>query len=362
MRLLPDKQLALVLRSLSASQCRQLLDQLVDALAALAADADKPPAAAAAAARRFDQPLRCHLSTQHGDRTLLMPVSDSVHTGVKIVTAPAQLPESRAVNGIVGVVNVFDARNGRLLGLVGADEMTAFRTALVSMALWLRCCPAAMSRAHLVIFGAGKQAEWHARLALLLAGADVQSITFVNRSAARPLQLRAALQASYPGVRFDVLVADSSTSNTNYEDEKLQTVLAACDAIFSCTPATQPNFKYSSLKTGRQQQRFIALIGSYTPAMREVDTATLLSGGGTIYVDSSEACLAEAGELIRAQVGAHQLVEIGQVFRDSGAVVRPPPGANVVFKCVGMALMDLVVAKSLLDLAALQGVGMEVEF
>lgn len=53
-----------------------------------------------------------------------------------------------------------------------------------------------------------------------------------------------------------------------------------------------------------------------------------------------------------------QLVEIGEVYSGSHAVEND---GNVVFKCVGMGIMDLVIAQKVLDVAMEKGLGMQVD-
>ena len=92
--------------------------------------------------------------------------------------------------------------------------------------------------------------------------------------------------------------------------------------------------------------------------MQEVDTETIRLGG-RIYVDSKEACAEEAGELIRVNRGPEDLIEVGELYaRDGQEKVGLGDGKELtVFKCVGMGLMDLVIAQALLDIAAYEKVG-----
>ncbi|KAB8209094.1 hypothetical protein BDV34DRAFT_210439 [Aspergillus parasiticus] len=280
--------------------------------------------------------------------SLFMPTSNTTNTGIKIVTL------SQA-QGLTAVINIFSPE-GRLLGLLSATEVTAFRTALAVMTLLVRCN--SLKKENIVIFGSGRQAEWHARLALLLVPDQVRSITLINRGRKRLDEMKdiiAELQSAHPGVTFTTLAKEDTP---NYQ-EQLQAALAACDIIFSCTPSTEPNFPYSYLQPFKQ--RFISLIGSYRPHMKEIDTKTLLSGGNQIYVDSKEACLEESGELIDAHVKEDQLIEIGEMYAKLGKSEPIPVSDthNVVFKCVGMGIMDLTIGKTLLDLGKEQGLGME---
>jgi ornithine cyclodeaminase/alanine dehydrogenase-like protein (mu-crystallin family) len=200
----------------------------------------------------------------------------------------------------------------------------------------------------------------------LLFPQEVKKVTFVNRGRKRLEQINngllAELRQRYPGLRTEILAQEGTPDYA----EKLQSELASSDVIFCCTPSTEPLFPYSYLEPkGNEQwkQRFISLIGSYKPHMQEVDTQTILSGGGKIFVDSKEACLEESGELIRAKVSEDQLIEIGQLFTPSygSTSVSIPDRSNMIFKCVGMGIMDLVIANTLLDIAKELNIGVEMD-
>lgn len=91
--------------------------------------------------------------------------------------------------------------------------------------------------------------------------------------------------------------------------------------------------------------------------MQEVDADTLLSGG-KVFVDSKEDCLVEAGELIMAGVKEDQLVEVGDL-EGYERELQSRKG-NHVFKCVGFAIMDLLAAQEILNLAKEKGVGQDI--
>lgn len=351
MHLLSEPDVSRILRNLTPQQCHILLDALSEALITVSSETTKPEGE-----RFIHQPLRTTITTKDQNLSLFMPVSNTASTGIKIVTASQR-------EGIIGVINIFSPE-GRLLGLLSAAEITAFRTALATMTLFTRCT--SIAKKHILIFGSGRQAEWHARLALLLVPSLVQRITFINRGRRRLEELEreviAELRASHPEVVFATLAREGS-DDAEYE-ARLRAEVASCDVIFSCTPSTEPNFPYGYLSsTSGPKQRFISLIGSYKPHMCEVDSETVLSGGGQIYVDSREACLEESGELIKAQVPGEKLIEIGELFGKLGKSqpVVVPEGCNVVFKCVGMGIMDLVIGKKLLDIGVEQGLGMNVD-
>ncbi|KAL2808199.1 hypothetical protein BJX63DRAFT_409891 [Aspergillus granulosus] len=342
MLLVPEAQVYRILTSLSRLDCVQFLDALTAALVLYSTEnTSKPPQ------KLLHQPPRSSIVTTNGTTSLFMPCSDTRTNAIKIITLPSQ-------GDTVGV-NVLFAPSGQILGLVGASHITAFRTALATMCLFARVTH--IPKRHIVVFGSGKQVEWHIRLALLLAGAEIEKITIVNRGWRRLQQLDetvlSTVRQTYANVRF-TLIAQEDDPGYNI---LLETELASADAVLCCTPSKAPLFVFRALQTA-PKPRFISLIGSYKPNMKEVDTETLLSGGGKVFVDSKEACLAESGELIGAGVSADQLIELGEHFRRNDGSY---PKGNIILKCVGMGIMDLVASRLLLEKAKESGQIIEVE-
>ncbi|KAJ5773137.1 hypothetical protein N7457_008033 [Penicillium paradoxum] len=348
MHILSEPDVSKIFRGLTQEQCHSFISVLSNALVSITNES-KPTTPASS--KKIHQPLRTVFTTSNDNTCIFMPVSDTASTGIKVVTASS--------TGILGVINIFNPE-GRLQGLLAAAEVTAFRTALATMTLFVRCTT--IRKDNVLVLGSGRQAEWHARLALLLYPEQVRRVTFVNRGAKRLQEMEkdviAELRVTYPGVIFNTLAKEGVS---DYE-KRLGEELAAADVIFSCTPATEPNFGYAALQVN-PKQRFISLIGSYKPNMHEIDTETLLSGG-KVYVDTKSACLEEAGELITAGLGEEDLIEMGDLLGADGIAegnLDVPAGSNVIYKCVGMGLMDLAVGKKVLDVGVEMGLGTHVD-
>ncbi|CAI7621693.1 unnamed protein product [Penicillium pancosmium] len=335
MHILSKPDVAKLFRTLTQSQCHEFIAELGKALVAISAES-KPTVPAED--KLIHQPLRTVFATKADNTCIFMPVSNTETTGIKCVTV--------APGGIQGVINLFSP-DGRLQGLLAAAEITAFRTALASMTLFVRSHD--IRKENVLVFGSGRQAEWHARLALLLYPEQIRRLVFVNRSRARLNEMErdvfGDLRVRNPGVNITTI----SKEDTPHYDETLLRELQFSDVIFSCTPSLQPNFSFSALQSV-PKQRFISLIGSYKPPMHEIDTETLLSGE-------------ESGELITAGVQGDQLTEMGDLLASigPGEGVQIPTGANVIYKCVGMGLMDLVIGKKVLDVGAELGLGTQVD-
>jgi ornithine cyclodeaminase len=257
----------------------------------------------------------------------------------------ATVPNKGDIQGAITLYNAV----GELQGVLNAAEITAFRTALATMTLLVRWKAAPSPK--LVVFGAGKQSEWHVRLALLLVP-GIKTVTVINRSRQRlekfEQDVLSALRSSYSEAQFEII---SPEANDDYHAQ-MAIRLAEADIVCGCTPSVEPLFAAQDLQLNLSKPKFLSLIGSYKPGMQEVDTETIRRGG-KIFVDSEDACLEEAGELIRAGLGPNDLVEVGSLYSTDGDEKAQLEHEKelTVFKCVGMGLMDLVIAQALLEIA-----------
>jgi len=283
--------------------------------------------------------------------------------------------------------------SGTPYAFLAAEELTAFRTALAATIILNR-----RTNVHsITVFGAGKQAEWHIRLALMLRGDDIHHIDIINRSFSRAKALMhdfytspdwEALRKMVPKLAFSIV----SSEYGEYQ-RLLKEHVRKADAIFLCTPSTAPLFphEYLTSSEGRKKGRYISAIGSYRPHMLEIHPEILRQAvapehkhhhhrhadrGGVIVVDSLEACLKEAGEVIQAGITPEQLVEVGELLMVKKASMKEiemgtGPGekglrdwlmkGNVIYKSVGIGLMDICVGEDLVALAMEKGVGTSVE-
>ncbi|KAF7159937.1 hypothetical protein CNMCM5623_005443 [Aspergillus felis] len=274
-------------------------------------------------------------------------------------------------------------------GLINAHELTPFRTALATMMIFNK-----RKRVRtVVVFGAGKQAYWHIRLALTLRAADIKRVVIVNRSFERAARLLKDIYSpENSSWRGDVKFSAVSTDFGEY-DRIIHDAIHKSDAIFCCTPSIEPLFPAELLtsREGRRKGRFISAIGSYKPHMTELHPDILreeviahhsgrhfhkhVKRSGVVVVDSLEAALKEAGELIQAGIKPNQVVELGELLmvRDASRKDNNQDGedtkslrewverGNVIYKSVGLGLMDLVTGGDLVQMARARNVGTNVE-
>lgn len=317
-----------------------------------------------------------------------MPATTQDMIGTKIVgvrpsgdQAPPVPEGQKPEPGLKSVLTLCDAR-GQAIGVLNAAGLTAFRTALGSMLLFR----GRERVGGLVVFGAGKQALWHVRLAVLLRGDDMRKITVVNRSKARTEELIAELRSESSPLPSHISlgafeVAEGSDTD---RDAALEELLVEADAIFCTTPSTKPLFpaRYLTSPQALEKSRYISAIGSYRLDMQELDPALLqaVAGqsassslpfpsykGGVVAVDSLEGCLKEAGELVKAELPHERMLEVGSILRelsDSGGAVELNQWLRkgfVIYKSVGVGVMDLAIGKHLMDQAASRGIGLRLD-
>jgi ornithine cyclodeaminase/alanine dehydrogenase-like protein (mu-crystallin family) len=276
--------------------------------------------------RTFDPtggPLRTHMETPRGS-LLLMPAVGRAGVGVKLVSLTPANPE-RGLPFIHASYVLFDAETQAPEAVLDGSALTALRTAAVS-GLATRFL-SRQDAQRLVIFGAGVQARSH--LEAMCAVRPVTDLVVVSRS-------RGAAEA---------LVEEGLGRGLATRVGEPEAVRQA-DLVCTCTTAEEPLFDGSRLPEGVH----VNAVGSYRPETRELDTEAVRRA--RVVVETREVALAEAGELlipIREGVieAGHIVADLAETVR--GAEVRRGSDDLTLFKSVGMAFEDLVVARAVVD-------------
>ncbi|CAG8209991.1 unnamed protein product [Penicillium nalgiovense] len=176
--------------------------------------------------------------------------------------------------------------------MLNAAEVTAFRTSLTIMTLFVRMTRIPKKKKNIVCFGSGRQVVM-SRHALLLGSTEIQNIRIFNGGQSRLDRLEkdaiSSLRTRYPQVNFRFV----SRETTPGFDTLVQLNLNSAYVVFCCTPFIGPLFPFRD-PISSPRPRFISNIGSYKPHRQEINTETLLSGG-KMFLDSKYACLQESG-------------------------------------------------------------------
>jgi ornithine cyclodeaminase/alanine dehydrogenase-like protein (mu-crystallin family) len=267
-----------------------------------------------------ESPPRSHIETASGT-LLVMPAHGASGVGVKLVTlTPANPEHGRPF--IHAVYVLFDAETQAPAATFDGAALTALRTAAISglATRWL----ARTDARRLVLYGAGVQARSH--LDAMRAVRPVEEVVIVSRGPGAAEDL--ARSAASGGLR-------ASTAAPGAERD--------ADLVCTCTTSSTPVIEGANLPEGIH----VNAIGAYTTAMRELDSEAVRRA--KVVVETREAATAEAGDLAIAMAeGAigkdHVVADLAEVVR--GARVRNSQDDITLFKSVGVAFEDLVVARA----------------
>ncbi|PPQ95999.1 hypothetical protein CVT26_016161 [Gymnopilus dilepis] len=297
-------------------------------------------------------------------------------TAVKVVCVPKRADSS----GLPATTLVLDEASGGVRAVVNARKLTALRNAAGSLLSTSLVGPPSPST--IVAFGAGQQIEAHLDLHIRHFP-SINHCSIANRTLnARARSLQDKLSSKFAEVKFDLLSSDPSQQGQDRTPDTIEKAIKLADIIICATSSTAPLFPSAWVKAGTH----VILIGSYTPTMREVDTALVLRalpeelsgqesprspGCPVLLVDSREACLHEGGELIDAQVPSEQMTELGELIpqdkdgildiqsyerllsssRMSSDAKDDFVGPITMFKSVGIGLQDVAIASAIVDKA-----------
>ncbi len=254
--------------------------------------------------------------------------------GIKIVSIFSG-NVTRGLPTVTAVMVLNDIETGEPIAAMEAGYLTALRT---GAAAGVAAKHLARRDSHaLVIFGAGAQARTQ-----LLGIAAVRSISRVdvfdvNGTAAKGF-------ASEMGAETGLTIAWGVSGTNPPDPDHVAAAVAAADVIITATTSKTPVFDGLLIKPGTH----VTAIGAYTPEMQELDEY-LVSHADLFFCDTKEGAWAEAGDLLKplnAGIITRERVtgEVGELVLGRVAG-RTNDQQITVYKGVGLAALDLVVAK-----------------
>lgn len=288
-----------------------------------------------------DVPLRLRLAAPAVDGvTLFMPayLAQTRDLALKVVSV---FPH----NGMCGlptlhaVVLVLDAVTGQPLALLEGGALTAIRTgAGGGLSAEILARPDAGT---LALFGSGVQAR-----------AGLEAVCQVRRI--HEVRLFTPNQAQGAALIHDMAGRSPIPAHMRLCATPGEAVRGA-DIVYCATTSATPVFSGGDLAPGAH----VIGIGSYTPAMQEVDSLTVQRA--LVVVDARVSVLAEAGDVViplaQGVISAEHIhAEIGEII----AGLKPGrtrPEQITFFKSVGLAAQDAVAARLALNNAARLGLG-----
>lgn len=290
-------------------------------------------------------PLRSRIDVDDRDGvSLFMPamLPDTGELALKVVSV---VPKNvrRKLPTIHALVLALDPETGRPIALIEGAVLTAIRTGAGSGAATdLLARPDAK---RVAIFGAGVQAR--TQLEAVCAVRGIESASIFSRDPNQSQEFADEL-AAQPWAPAMIEVSDTASD-----------ALVKADVICTATTSSTPVFDGSDLKPGTH----INAIGSFLPSMQEIDSTTVERS--LVVVDSRDAALAEAGDLIIPIQEGH--ISEDHVQAELGEIVngvhpgRTDDSQITLYKSVGVAVQDAAAAGLALRNAKELGIGSVIE-
>ena len=283
-------------------------------------------------------PLRYVTSMAEGQLNLMLKpaaLDEQKRAAIKIITQKEQ-GTLRGIPAIVGIVMLLDTETGEVLALMDGEYLTALRTGAASGLATKYFAPEDAET--VAIFGCGAQGK--TQLEAVAAVRNIKKVWVFDKNYGSAASFAKEMK-NKTGLEIQVA--------------RNKDVLKACDVICTATNAETPLFLKGDVKPGVH----INAIGSYKPNMQELDPELLKAA--KIYVDQKAPCLAESGDLIKPiEQGLftpeHIYGEIGQ-FPLGEVEGRLSHVETTIFKSVGLAIQDYVVANGVYEKALKGGFG-----
>lgn len=288
----------------------------------------------------FQMPDRMHVDRPEGT-ILYMPCFTDEVSGTKIVST---FPENikSGIPSIQGTMVLNKSKTGETLAIMDGAMITAYRTGAVGGVGVRHTTRENCKRVGLV--GTGVQGFFQVLYAC--AARSIEEVYIFDSNIARAQEFKARLEIKLPMVTIHIA-------------KDVIELVKKSEIIITATPSTTPVLPDNEeLLRGKH----IIAIGSYKYEMRELPPA-LYRVLDAVYIDT-EMAAEESGDLIvpveEGWVQPEDYKVFGKVFRE---LVKMPKTQvrTTLYKSVGMALFDLLVAEAIYRAAAAKGLGVNLE-
>lgn len=289
-----------------------------------------------------DVPNRYVITTKDESLTfLLKPAFINSHdkSSIKILTQK-KLNSNVNIPTILGIVLLIDIVTGEILSIMDGEFITALRTGAASGLATKYLAREDSSK--LAIFGCGSQGR--TQLEAVNVVRNLEKIWIFDKSQEQA----------------ELFIDDmKNKTEVNIEFTSDLSVLKDVDIICTATNSKCPLFCKKHLKTGTH----INAIGSFKPEMQELDPDIINTSRA--YFDDKEACLNESGDFLKAfkNPGASNENIIGEIGECILERIKGRANSNetTIFKSVGTAIQDFVVADRIYNKSLIEGFGTEIK-
>jgi ornithine cyclodeaminase len=265
--------------------------------------------------------------------------------GVKIVSV---YPENinKNLTSVPATMVLVDAETGVVNSLIDGTYLTRLRTGAIS-----GLATDILSRKDskiLALFGTGGQAVTQLEAVLTVRKIEEVRVFDIFQDRAKEFAKKMSEKFSK---KFNVRIIAAESSDKAIEN---------ADIITTVTTSKKPVFNANKVK----KNVHINGVGSYTPDMQEIPEDILVKAN-KIYVDTRDGAINESGDLITPIKKG--LIKKEKINGELGEVIngqikgRENDDEMTFFKTTGSAVLDLVAAQKIYEMAKTKGVGQIVD-
>lgn len=263
--------------------------------------------------------------------------------GTKVVTVYKNNLPNYNLPTILGTITLLDEKTGAPLAIMDGGYLTAMRTGGAA-GLATKYLSRKNSKTH-VLFGTGGMARTHAWAVNTVRNIEKLILFSIDP----PEKIETFKESLKDIIQCDIEIAASA-----------EEACGKADVITLITSAKEPIINGDWIKPGTH----INGVGSHAPAMREIDTKTILKS--KVVCDLIDACKAEAGDfIIPVNDGEYAW---NQLHASLGDVITGKTESRLnieevtLFKSVGLAIQDISTALNVYEKAREMNIGTDFSF
>jgi len=291
-------------------------------------------------------PQRTPITTpEHSGLALFMPayLKGMGALGAKIVTVYKDNLAKYDLPTVLGTILILDEKTGAPIAIMDGGYLTAVRTGGVA-GLATKFLAREDAKIH-TLFGTGGMARTHAWA--VDCARNIEKLILISLD---PIEKKEAFRDSLKEIiNCEIVIGDDPAA-----------AVGDSDIVTLITTAKDPIVNAEWFKPGTH----INGTGSHAPAMREIDTATVIKS--KVVCDLVDACKAEAGDfIIPANNGEWNWKDVHGSLGDvvAGKIQARENNEEItLFKSVGLAIQDISTAYHVYNKATEMNIGTDFNF
>jgi ornithine cyclodeaminase/alanine dehydrogenase-like protein (mu-crystallin family) len=247
----------------------------------------------------------------------------------------------RGLSTVLSDIHLYSAETGEPLAVIAANQLTALKTGAASAVATRYLAP--QGPVTLCLIGCGVQAR--TQLSGTAAVRTIREIRLFDVNSAQAAQMKREIELAGAAAAVGVF-ADADAC------------VDGADVVCTTTTSTVPVFDGRFIKQGCH----INAVGSFTPAMQEIDSATV-ARADKLVVDVARVAWEIAGDLLVPL--SHGVIDKGRIYAELGEVVNgSKPGRErdaeiTLYESLGFAALDLAVGIAVYEKCLELGLGIK---